>query len=290
MNFEQNNFGYKKEKKENKTEKLDEIIFKIAERTNKELGENLLEKDGSVSKDSFNNIYSEEKIKHDENHVRDKQIEFSGAYDEKVQEIYKKQYNLTDETNMKDQVVEKWKEEREKSKPAQLEKASTILFYKILKDDYIVARSSTYDDYKNGIDNILVNKKTGEVICAFDEVHGKTKNGEEKRKMEKTLKSAKNGGTEIDYGITYKNGKVVKEKINNVPIFYLSIENEGFMELINNISDIDQPINNVELKFYNEFIDSLKEQAIFLEQQDIPNKIKNKIVSFKKSLESMKKD
>lgn len=87
------------------------------------------------------------------------------------QEIIKKDIDKIE--RIKERIKEEEKErgvaEKEK-KGKRLERLKTVIFNKFLGKDSIVVRSSEYDDIINGVDNILIDKKTGKTICAFDEV------------------------------------------------------------------------------------------------------------------------
>ena len=66
--------------------------------------------------------------------------------------------------------METWRRQQEAKDPNLTEMSLTLLLNKFLKKDFIVARASSYDDYNNGIDNVLIDKTSGEVLCGFDEV------------------------------------------------------------------------------------------------------------------------
>lgn len=103
-----------------------------------------------------------------------------------------------------------------KRKSELLEMVTTVLLHKVLKDDYVIARASKYDDYF-GFDNIIVNKKTGAVVCTFDDVHDQSYGNTIQEKSHELEKSAKHGGATIEYGFTFADGKLIKKRIENVP-------------------------------------------------------------------------
>ncbi len=99
--------------------------------------------------------------------------------------------------------------------------AITALLHKILKENFLVVRTSTFDDYKNGIDNLILDKRTGAIICTFNEVlenEGGRERGESK-KVQKVKKSAALGGNKAKYAITLKDGKIIRSSIKNIPVF-----------------------------------------------------------------------
>ncbi|MGC9031686.1 MAG: hypothetical protein ACP5H7_02930, partial [Minisyncoccia bacterium] len=101
-----------------------------------------------------------------------------------------------------------------------LEILKTLLFNKYLNNDFIVVRSSNYDDYINKIDNIILNKKTGEIVCAFDEVASMSGEAFE-RKKKQVLDLNKQGGVFLKYGFSLKENKIEKGSFENLTCFYL---------------------------------------------------------------------
>jgi hypothetical protein len=143
--------------------------------------------------------------------------------------------------------------------------AITSILYKFLHEDFVVARASHYDDFKGGVDNVIVNKRTGEVVCAFDEVYDGYKPDRLSGKVEKVVKKAKAGGAEIKYGFTFgrdEQGKrtLLRQAIKNIPTFYLSLSTGELDKLL---SDMDfstiGSLTTSEAGVFNRLLDSLAE-------------------------------
>jgi len=137
-----------------------------------------------------------------------------------------------------------------------LEMVTTLLLHKALHKDYDIVRASQYDDY-HGVDNIIVHKASGAVICAFDEVHDFNFSIEspEDKKIKFVKQSAKKGGSTIEYGFTFKDGEFVKQRIENVPKLYMAftpIELGKALELVNT-KNLDS-LEDQEVQFYNKMI------------------------------------
>lgn len=171
----------------------------------------------------------------------------------------------------------------------------TGVFYKILGKEFAVMRASVYDDYANGVDNVLVNIETGDVICAFDELYDDIEGERAAKKIEKIKNKAKKGGTEIKYGITFERdektegNKLVKKPIKNVPTFCLALSNSELDGLLSEMGyDIAEPPTEVELKVFNKLVTSLNEQTQTLQEEEIPEVIANNLNKFTDSLERMK--
>jgi hypothetical protein len=284
-----------KREQEVNREKLDGLLDSLAGEVNRDLGEDILDAKGCVKMDCWKvkegGIYSKEEVKTDKKMVDGKQLMWSGAESASVMKHYREKYGWREmpDQEVSAKILDRWQADREKSKPALLESVVTVIFHKLLKSRFAVMRSSTYDDYENGVDNIIINKETGQVICAFDEVHGENKHGGEGRKEEKIIKKAKSGGTKIKYGLTFAGGRPVKKTIAGVPIFYLALEPEDLNKVLSEISGNlgDRPAAS-ELAIFDRFAASLGEQAEMLSGENLPFQVAGNIADFKRTLEEMK--
>ena len=180
-------------------------------------------------------------------------------------------------------ILQAYRRHKETSLPNQLEMAITILLHKRFGDRYVVVRASKYDDYFNGIDNVLVNKETGDVICAFDEVRMDERSDRDTHKKERSRKKASEGGASLKYGFRIQNNKILKQTIHSIPIFCLGLDSQDCSDLINNISYTDkatnptlrvQPMNDTEERILQKLLDSIREQRDrLLEDANVQNHI-----------------
>lgn len=173
-----------------------------------------------------------------------------------------------------------------------LEMMTTLLFRKGLHKDYVIVRASKYDDY-NGVDNIIIHKASGAVICAFDDVHDFNFSIEsnEEKKIKFVKKSAEKGGSTIEHGFTFINGEFIKQKIENVPKLYMAftpIELGKALELVNT-KNLDS-LEDQELQFYNKMITAFESQiSLLLEHGKNNSKFLENVHRFEKLLPSMKR-
>jgi hypothetical protein len=65
---------------------------------------------------------------------------------------------------------EKWLEDREKNPANLTEVAFTLILQKLLPDRFVIVRSSAYDNYNYGNDQLILDTESGEVVCGIDEV------------------------------------------------------------------------------------------------------------------------
>jgi hypothetical protein len=172
-----------------------------------------------------------------------------------------------------------------------LEMMTTLLLRKGLHKDYVVVRASQYDDY-HGVDNIIVHKASGAVICAFDDVHdfNFSEGSNEEKKIKFVKKSAEKGGSTIEHGFTFIEGEFVKKKIENVPKLYMAFtpnELNKALELVNT-KNLDSLEEN-ELQFYNKMIIAFESQIkILLESGKKNQKFIENVKKFEELLPSMK--
>lgn len=232
-------------------------------------------------------IYDDEDILNDEETVNALDRLNSAADIPNTQQFYKDIYEI----DTVEGIVAKHREKKEISKSNQAEMAITALMHKILKERFLVVRTSIFDDYKNGIDNLILDKETGAIICAFDEVleNDGDRNRGASKKIEKIKKSAVLGGTKAKYGISLSNKKVVRAVARNIPVFYLTIESKDLTDLTN---DLYYGQNNgtteIENKLFTHLITSISEQKKMLEGLTLPPIMKEKLKEFEVSLTVLK--
>lgn len=258
--------------------KLTAAMAEIAKRTNAEVLaaykiENLLNLDNSLNMENFardtyptedeQEFFSEDNIQQDEEEVSKMEIEFSRAKLPRVQSYYLEKYGAKTE----EQMVDCWRKEKARNKNGLIEKAVTLVLNKILGKDYLVVRTSTYDDYKNGVDNIVVNKNTGEVICAFDEVHGGGEGERIDEKINKVKKVAAEGGARVCYGMKFEEGKLKRARMKNVPVFFMGLRTDELDRLLANMDfNPNGQVTKTEYATLGIFIASLKEQLDMLNE------------------------
>ena len=195
------------------------------------------------------------------------------------------------------ELEKKWhKEEKEKNFGELWEKAKTVILNKIISSGFIVVRASKHDDYENGVDNIIIDKETGNVVCAFDEVSAEEGTEKEAEKSEKVEGKNKEGGATIKYGITVnEENKIIKKEIRNIPVFYLRLSGRDLVKLLHKMDYKSGEPSEIELNVFGDLINSLKEQLEELKNRDILEDENQEAVEamtvnadkFEKSLEKM---
>lgn len=268
-------------------EKLDGLMDAIAERLNKELpasgDEALVSRDGCINMAAFGDL----DVEGDKNKIWEKDVEWSAAENPNVQDFYKDKYGAAAEGVAG--VVAQYRKEKARGASGQMEKAVTGVFYKVLGSEYVVVRSSTFDDYFNGLDNVIVNKKTGDVVCAFDEVHGERGQERHDQKLEKVKKIARKGGAALKYGLSFEAGRPVRKSLANIPVFYLALSNQELRGLLDQMSyGVDDRPNPAELETFDKLIGLMEEQAGILSRENLPPGVRANLEKFRQGALRMK--
>ncbi len=158
--------------------------------------------------------------------------------------------------------LEDYRRKKESSSNSLAEQAITLSLAKVLGSRFLSVRSSAWDDYENGVDNLLLDVETGSVVCGFDEiVEGYGQDGGAK-KEKKIMDKFAAGGSFVKYGIksTGEEGKEVSiSKQTNLPTFFVSLTKDELSDLLENINRPE--ISSAEKKVIGEIISSLEYQV-----------------------------
>jgi len=198
---------------------------------------------------------------------------------------------------------EEIKEKKNRRDGERFEMLKTALFSKFLGEKFIIARSSEYDDIKRGVDNLILEKSTGNLVCAFDEVvdisekDKKKKENEMKDRYEEKKKKIKDqniewGGGKIKYGIGIKDGKVILKEYENTPIFYLKVLKEELHKNLDKLIPSFDEKSPEEIELFDNLINSLAEQyaELKIDEDKLRPNIKESLAKFGKVLKGIKKE
>ncbi|PIY96387.1 MAG: hypothetical protein COY66_04165 [Candidatus Kerfeldbacteria bacterium CG_4_10_14_0_8_um_filter_42_10] len=251
-------------------EKLRDLLKKIAEALNKE-GLPVTEearidmKAFYRSRQNPNSPYQKEEVKKDETYVAEMERKF--------QEQRGRNYPAGQNKEGRGEKVEMLK---------------TAVFHKMVGNQFAVMRSSRYDDIKNGVDNVVVDKETGGIICAFDEVADNT--GSRFKEKEAAILDERNkNGASLKYGIIQKGEQIIESEIKNIPTLYLCLSPEdldrGMEELIPELGQASE----FEKKLFDYFVKTIEAQISALNLKGNLNPlIKKRLDEFVTSLDKMK--
>jgi hypothetical protein len=238
----------------------------------------LLAADASVDPQGYVELLGESAVAQDTESAVRRELQFSNALNADTQGFYKRKYGAETVADL----LRIWKENKSREKNSQMEMAVTLLLSKMLGQDFLVLRTAAIDDYDHGVDNIILDFHTGEVVGAFDEVH-ESDNGERlAKKKEKIHTVAKRGGAKVRYGLKLENGALTRAELRGVPVFYLGLTSEELDELIGALRDDDTEVLE---EVFKKLVDSLRSQQAELGAATSHAQFQQKLQTFGELLE-----
>jgi hypothetical protein len=271
------------ERHEHPAEMLKNKLREQARNINRSVAEvheidDLLSPDGSINPVGYTELFDEATLKRDAESVIYRELDFSNARNSTTQSFYKQRYGAETVADL----LRIWKENKSLEKNSQMEMAITLLLSKMLGNEFLVTRTAPIDDYDNGVDNLILDYRTGEVVGAFDEVH-QSDNGERlAKKKEKIHKVASRGGAKVQYGLKLENGKLTRAELTGVPVFYLGLDSAELEGLVGALRDDNSEVMEA---IFKKLIDSLKSQQNELAETARHEQFQKKIGSFSAMLD-----
>jgi len=182
---------------------------------------------------------------------------YSGVYSQEILDQDKKYVEIRQEEFAKESL------EKAESGGEDLEVAKTVIFQKKLGKRFVILRSSRYDNIRNKVDNVILDRETGNVICAIDDIES----GNSERFRTKTSEvHAKNqaGGAELKYGFIPRrqkeNIKFDLGKVRNVPVFFLAVPGHFVKNSIKYFDSNPEKIVESEEVLFKACLDEMKFQ------------------------------
>lgn len=154
----------------------------------------------------------------------------------------------------------------------------TAIFHKNLSPNFIAIRASLYDDYKNKVDNLIIDKETNNVICGFDDIAEKQSYRYIQKKEDILSKNLRMRGANIKYCLKFSSNKEspILTKIDNVPIFYIALNSWEVKTAIKKFGKD----NIYEKKLFESFIADINAQIKKLELNNINKEVSKKWKTF----------
>jgi len=165
----------------------------------------------------------------------------------------------------------------------------TVIFNKILKSDFIIVHTSKNDDINHHADNVIIDKKTGNIVCTLDEVKTNARSRRYDEKLDKVRKYNKRNGIFIEDGVELnEQNKLFKTANKNIPLFLLQISEEEIKEILEKMNiDSREDVSEIELKVFDKLIRSLESQAGMLLDEKLPKEVRKNIMRFFDSLKDI---
>jgi len=216
----------------------------------------------------------------------DGQIKISGPdADQDRQGVYLREADWAQEEG---KTLGAWLSAREKNLAGITEIALDLLFDKILGDEFVIVRASSYDDYENGADQLIIDKKTGAVVCGIDDVIDNLGARSDKVKDKKTTGKMASGGMKIKYGATIQDGQLVRTELSHIPIFYFSLDNKELDSLLAALSGSTAAVGRAENQIFSKLVHSLIGQfRKFSQHKSLDHRLQANLLKFQPSLDKM---
>ncbi len=185
------------------------------------------------------------------------------------------------------------REQRLRADGERLEMLAQAIFAKNFGADFVVTRSSPHDDRVNKTDTVLLERKTGNVVCAFDEVgHMNGARYDEKLRIiqEHNLK----GGTSLKYGLGIERdgeeARIIGTEVHNIPLFYLALPKDRVEKGLQEFDPSPTEQSDFEKKLFDYFIATLGAQIQGLELYSgrLNPQLKERLSAFKKAASEIK--
>jgi len=160
------------------------------------------------------------------------------------------------------------------------ELAVLVMLQKALGDAYVVVRTSPHDDVFNGLDTVVLERATGNVICTFDELHDDLHGAAHSRdryadKWKRNTGRIRRGeGFSLKYGLRYENSEqgnaLVRTNVDEVPAFPVRLRSDDLAALIESGDVFGEGFTSRECDVLRSMLTEAREQA---EQvaQELPN-------------------
>lgn len=185
---------------------------------------------------------------------------------------------------------EEQKQQRLQKTGEQLEMLKTAVFHKNLGSRFVVVRASAYDDKKNKVDNVLLDKTTGTLVCAFDEVADTTGPDYEKKRTIVLERNTRERGARMKYciGLDIKDGvgTLQLKSEEQIPMFYLALSKDYIAKTLKDFIPNTSQQSEAEKKLFSYFIAALKFQISELElrAERLAPALRTRLKNFRKLL------
>jgi hypothetical protein len=179
---------------------------------------------------------------------------------------------------------EQWQSDKEKNSADLTEIALTLSLQRLLPANLMVVRSARYDDYNNGVDQLIIDRDSGSVVCGIDEVINRQGNSGPSKKEKKVVRKMLRGGAQVKYGARVEKSILYLESLKNIPAFYLSLEKNELLNLCESLEKEEATAG--ERALLANLQTSLDEQIKSYESLSLSPSLKHNLNTFQESLKS----
>ena len=141
-----------------------------------------------------------------------------------------------------------------------------IIFTKIASDRVIAVRTAKYDDLKNGIDTIVINRENGDIVCSIDEIIFSSE--ATLRKKENRLISVNDKRAYLNYPYHKKeDGSFEPSRFGgDFPLCYLPIPRGIVLKIISQMGGLNE-VTDLERKAFNYFIRHMSKSLMHIYEE-----------------------
>lgn len=177
-----------------------------------------------------------------------------------------------------------WEEENER-----LEMLVYAIFWKNLKEKFVIVRASRHDGDINKVHTVLLEKGTGALVCAFDEV-GDTAGADYDRKQEAIRDRNFRGGASLKHGLRLEKrddrAVITQGEVRNIPIFYIAIPKDRVDKGVTGFNPSPEQSSEFEKKLFQYFVLAISQQIGGLElyENRLDENLKKRLSDFKRAV------
>ena len=149
------------------------------------------------------------------------------------------------------------------SREEELDMLTTIILNKGLSADFIVIRPAEYDQISNKVNNVILERKTGNIVCTFNEVENVRGSGYMEKEEKVLGRNVKEAGTILKYALIMEDGKFKPAlQIENIPVFYFALSEDSLEKGIKECQSdtLKKKWSNYEKEIFDWFIYSINSQ------------------------------
>lgn len=149
-----------------------------------------------------------------------------------------------------------------------LERVKTLSINNLWFEGRLISvRTSKYDDFANGVDNLILDTETNQPLAAIDDTTGFIS------KIEKLEERKISEGAIVRYGVDYSKGKINKKSYNKLPIFIISANPERVRTLAEDL--VMGKMSAEGLRILQDIMNSLFEQSEAFQNKAVDPQLKS---------------
>jgi len=157
------------------------------------------------------------------------------------------------------------------------------------KEEMVAVRSSNYDDVFGGVDHLILDVKTGNIVAGIDtlsEISGRRY----ERKIQEILAKNLDGGARIKYGVRVERGEIKKGRLQQVPVFLFALPSSKIDQMIEVFDP--QKVTPVDEDGFRYFLACLKSQTDALAKKDLKTfpQLEERFREFREKITSLSKE